>query len=111
MKKILITIALMLSVLQAESVYVKYRGLVNVDRMVTKPIGYSSFVKDIKYNAKYRYLLVNLKGTYYHYCLVPQNVVNEWINSSSLGRYYLNNIKGRYDCRYSPMPTDEQLRR
>ena len=111
MKKILIILALTLSMLQAQSVYVKYKGVVNTDTMVTKSIGYSSFVNDIKYNAKHQYLLVKLNSTYYHYCSIPENVVNNWISSSSLGRYYKYNIRGNYDCRYNYLPTDIQLRR
>ena len=104
MKKILILLALTLSMLQAQSVYVKYRGTVNTDTMTTKNIGYSSFVNDIKYNAKQQYLLVKLNNTYYHYCAVPQRTVNNWISSSSLGSYYNTNIKGNYDCRIYPVP-------
>ena len=90
----------------SETVYVKYRGNVDVDNghFSKLQIGSSSFVNNMYYDKKNEYLLVRLKSTYYHYCSIPDNVVMRWIGSSSLGRYYNSSIKGNYDCRVYPAP-------
>ena len=105
MIKLLLIVFLSLSV-SAKDIYVKYRGYVNVDNGYLKHlnIGYSSKVKDMYYDKTNNYLLVKLNSTYYHYCGINQSVVNQWTTTSSLGRYYLKNIKGNYDCRIYPMP-------
>ena len=105
MIKLLLIVFISLSV-SAKDVYVKYRGSVNVDngQLEHVNIGYSSLVKDMYYDKDNNYLLVKLNSTYYHYCGINPSVTNKWVSSSSLGRYYLNNIKGNYDCRVYPMP-------
>lgn len=107
MLKIILSIAILLSItLNAQNIYVKYRGDVNVDNghFAHLNIGYSSLVKDMYYDKTNNYLLVELKSTYYHYCGISTAVIDKWVSSSSLGKYYLNNIKGNYDCRVFPMP-------
>ncbi len=56
------------------------------------------------YDAEQEYVIVNLTGTYYHYCEVPQNVVNAWRAAESMGQFYNAAVKGRYDCRVLRMP-------
>jgi hypothetical protein len=87
-----------------ESVYVKYRGSVNLSPFACQNTPQSSVVKRICYDAKEGYVVVRLRDTYYHYCEVPRDVVKGWGNSASLGRYYNAKIKGRYDCRLLYMP-------
>ena len=89
-----------LSTAYAESVYVKYRGIVNLDDFRCSWVS-SSFVDRICYQDEARYLLVSLNGTYYHYCGVPEHVFSSWLQASSKGRFYNAYVKGRYDCRYS----------
>jgi hypothetical protein len=84
----------------AETVQVKYRGPVDVSRFDCQS-GASSVVWRTCYDAKNRYLLVNLKGVYYHYCGIPAGVVAAWRGSDSLGRYFGANVKGQFDCRVS----------
>jgi hypothetical protein len=84
----------------AETVQVKYRGPVDVSGFDCQS-GASSVVWRTCYDAKNRYLLVNLKGVYYHYCGMPTSVVAAWRGSESLGRYFEGNVKGRFDCRVS----------
>ena len=84
----------------AESVYVKYRGVVNLDRFRCAWVS-SSFVDRICYQDEEQYLLVSLKGTYYHYCGVPEALFSSWLLAPSKGRFYNAYVKGRYDCRYS----------
>ena len=80
--------------------------MVKVDNQQLKyqSIQSSSLVKDMYYDSANKYLIVKLKETYYHYCGISPNIVSNWINSSSLGSYYLYEIKGNYDCRIYPVP-------
>lgn len=109
MKKILTLYLLMLVVLlpstnvSAERIYVKYRGEVNLDQFSCQRT-VSSFVHRICYLEKKRYLVVLLKNTYYHYCYVPPDVVKSWHSEKSKGRYYIQNIKGSFDCREGGVP-------
>ena len=90
----------------SETIYVKYRGTVNVDNghFSRLDLKSSSLIKDMHYDKNNKYLLVRLKNTYYHYCSIPSRVVTQWKQSTSLGRYYNQNIKGNYDCRANPIP-------
>ena len=44
------------------------------------------------------------QGTYYHYCRMPGAVVADWRTADSLGRFYLANVRGRFDCRLGGIP-------
>lgn len=94
----------MISLANSYSIYVKYRGYVDVSEFQNLDLKSSSFVKEIFFDSKSNYLIVNLKGTYYQYCRVPNSIVSKWVNSYSLGKYYLRNIKGNYDCRLGGVP-------
>ena len=109
MKKFTIVVLLVLLLSShafAKHVYVKYRGQLDTGNghFVSYNLKPSSLVQEIYYDNPNNYLLVSLKGTFYHYCSIPDDVVNSWVSSPSLGRYYLGNIKGRYDCRIYPFP-------
>jgi len=88
-----------------ESVFVKYRGQVSLSGFTCEYTS-SSFVNRICYRPDARYLVVLLGDTYYHYCRVPEGVVEAWLGSSSKGRFYNYEIKGSYDCRQGGLPTD-----
>lgn len=93
----------------AETVEVKYRGPVQLDSFKCTDIFRSSFIRRVCYDREDSYLLLNLNGTYYHYCEVPVSVVNELLNAPSMGSYYGNAIKGKggmgpYDCRVKKVP-------
>jgi|COG998Drversion2_1049125.scaffolds.fasta_scaffold578617_1 hypothetical protein len=104
----LMAVLLLVNTPFAQEINVKYRdttvdvGNGHFEKLNLKP---SSFVNEMYYNNKNRYLLVKLKNTFYHYCGLPPVVVENWINASSLGRYYNYNIKGNFDCRINPVPT------
>lgn len=91
----------------AESVNVKYRGMVNLASFECEQITRSSFINRLCYDSKERYVIVLLKNTYYHYCEVPKSVVGSWKVASSMGRYYGSYIKGNYDCRVNYLPSYE----
>jgi hypothetical protein len=88
----------------AETVFVKYRGQVDLAPFTCESTQRSSMVKRLCYDAKDKYVVVNLSGTYYHYCEVPKNIVSDWLRAESMGRYYNQYIKGRYDCRALHVP-------
>jgi hypothetical protein len=88
---------------QAETVYVKYRGLVDLTGFDCQDTT-SSFVNRICYQKKTHYLIVLLGNTYYHYCRIPPSVVTDWLDASSKGQFYNANVKGEYDCRLGGIP-------
>lgn len=104
--KSIFLILLCSTVLFSETIYVKYRGAIDVDNghFSHLQLKNSTLVKDMYYDKNHEYLLVRLKHTYYHYCSIPHNVVRRWIESPSLGRFYNSYIKGNYDCRIYPVP-------
>ena len=93
--------------LGAENIWVKYRDTAvdvsngNFQHLRLKS---SSLVKDMHYDSDNQYLLVQLNQAYYHYCGIPAEVVEEWIQSQSLGRYYNYYVKGNFDCRVNYLP-------
>lgn len=38
-----------------------------------------------------------IKGDTYKYNLVPEQVYKEFLSSASVGKYYINNIRGKYN--------------
>ena len=88
----------------AETVYVKYRGPVDLSPFKCHLITRSSFVNRLCYDRQEKYVIVKLKNTYYHYCEVPPDIVMDWLKADSIGRFYNANIKGRFDCRKNYVP-------
>ena len=87
-----------------ETAMVKYRGPVDLAPFNCEWVSRSSVVNRLCYDAKEKYVVVNLTGTYYHYCEVPANVVSAWRQADSMGRYYNAVMKGRFDCRVLRAP-------
>ncbi len=108
---VILLILLLISLsLSARTIIVKYRDTtVDVDngRFEELRLKPSSLVMEIFYDEQGNYLLVSLKNTFYHYCGINKPVINTWVNSDSLGRFYLNNVKGNFDCRIFPIPSYE----
>lgn len=98
-------ICLMGGVAHAEEVYVKYRGVVDLAPFSCEQITRSSFIQRLCYDQREQYVIVNLGGTYYHYCEVPKEVVVAWKSSESMGRFYNAYVKGRFDCRVLRVPS------
>jgi hypothetical protein len=92
------------SAAHAETVYVKYRGAVDLAPFKCEVITRSSFVQRVCYDRSERYMIINLQGTYYHYCEIDAGTVNNLLDAKSMGRYYNATIKGRFDCRTNRMP-------
>ncbi len=104
---IIMIMAMTVNVAVAHDIEVKYRAdSVDVsqgdfEEYCLKP---SSMVKALFYDAANAYAIVGLKKNLYHYCGIPQAKITDWVASASLGRFYLKQIKGQYDCRLHPVP-------
>lgn len=100
---LLLIVILPLNQLNAETVFVKYRGAVDLADFDCSNTS-SSFVHRICYDNKNHYAITLLNGTYYHYCRMPSTVVEQWLRAGSKGQFYNRNIKGRFDCRLGGVP-------
>jgi len=90
---------------RAESVDVKYRGPVDLAPFQCETIARSSFIERVCYDAANTYMLINLNGTWYHYCEIDKGTVDALLGAESMGRYFNAAIKGRFDCRTHRVPT------
>jgi hypothetical protein len=73
------------SVAHAETVDVKYRGPVPLDRFKCDPIERSSFIRRVCYDAPNAYMVILLKDTYYHYC----GIELDFISPENLRAFFL----------------------
>jgi hypothetical protein len=88
----------------AESVYVKYRGDVDLKSFDCAGVTRSSFITRVCYDRRNEYMLISLNGTFYHYCEIDAGTVSSLLNAPSMGRFFNQNVKGHYDCRIHRMP-------
>jgi hypothetical protein len=88
----------------AERVYVKARGEVDLAPFRCESVTRSVNVKRLCYDEQEKYVLVSLKGIWYHFCSVPPAMVNGWKRAASKGRYYNDNIRGNFDCSETHAP-------
>ena len=92
----------------AETVFVKYQGPVDLEPFACTDT-VSSFVHRICYKPDQSYLVVLLGDTYYHYCRIPSQVISQWLNADSKGRFYNGSIKGNFDCRLGGLPIKNKI--
>ena len=90
--------------IRAETVDVKYRGEVNLAPFECTVITRGSFVRCICYDRGNSYMLIDLNGTYYHYCEIDSATVAELLHADFVGRVFNANIKGQFDCRTHRVP-------
>ena len=88
----------------AESVDVKYRGLVALDNFHCQVISRSSFIERVCYDDAHDYMLISLEGQYYGYCGVDKATLDGLLTALSMGRFYVAKIRskgteGPFDCR------------
>lgn len=93
----------------AETVYVKYRGLVDLTPFDCKFESRSSLINRICYDAANEYMIIQLREIYYHYCEIDAGTVVALKTAESMGRYYKAYIKGSgqdgpFDCRTHRVP-------
>lgn len=95
---------------RAESVDVKYRGGVDLKTFDCRDINPSSFIQRVCYDKAQSYMIISLRGTYYHYCELPPATLDGLMGAPSMGQFYNQNIKGSgsdgpYDCRTHRIPS------
>ena len=95
--------------IRAEQVDVKYRGPVRLDTFKCQDISRSSFIKRVCYDAVQSYMVINLSGTFYHYCQIDQNTVSNLLGAPAMGKFFNQEIKGSgsvgpFDCRTHRVP-------
>jgi hypothetical protein len=94
---------------RAETVEVKYRGPVDLRTFECTDISRSSFIQRVCYDKAQSYMIISLRGTYYHYCELPPVTFNSLMDAPSMGQFYNQSIKGTgsdgpYDCRTHRVP-------
>jgi hypothetical protein len=95
---------------RSESVDVKYRGPVDLKTFECRDTPRSSFIQRVCYDKPQSYMIINLKGTYYHYCELPSATFDSFMVAPSMGQFFNQNIKGTgadgpYDCRTHRLPS------
>lgn len=94
---------------QSETVDVKYRGAVDLKTFECRDIPRSRFIQRVCYDKPQNYMIINLKGTHYHYCELPAAMFDALMAAPSIGQFYNQNIKGSgsdgpFDCRTHRVP-------
>lgn len=87
---------------------VKYRDTkvdIAHERFEYRNTSKSSWIKGAWYDSENEYLVINLRGTYYHHCGLNTSSWRGFKSASSYGSYYTSNIKGSFDCRTGYIPT------
>src|SRR6266403_1059718 len=79
---------------RSETADVKYRGPVDLKTFECRDINRSSFIQRVCYDKPQTYMIINLKGTYYHYCELPPVTFDALMGAPSMGQFYNRNIKG-----------------
>jgi hypothetical protein len=64
----------------------------------------SSFITGAWYDGSNSYMVIGLRGTYYHYCRMPRSAWSSFRAADSFGRHYNAFIKGNFDCRLGGVP-------
>ena len=89
---------------QAERVYVKARGELDLAPFRCETIARSPNVKRICYDEAQLYALVSLNGIWYHYCGVPASTMVAWRKAREKGRFYNDSVRGHFECTGASMP-------
>jgi hypothetical protein len=94
---------------RSETVDVKYRGAVDLTPFACTDTPRSSFIQRVCYDKAQSYMLISLRGTYYHYCEMPSATFEAFLTAPSMGQFYNQKIKGfgsdgPFDCRTHRVP-------
>ena len=89
---------------RAETADVKYRGPVDLGPFACTTIERSSFIRRVCYDQANAYMIVNLNGTYYHYCDIDRTTVKSLLGAELMGRFFNASIKGHFDCQTGHVP-------
>src|SRR3979411_694099 len=93
----------------SETVNVKYRGPVDLKPFACTDTPRSSFIQRVCYDKAQSYMLISLRGTYYHYCELPVTTFDAFVAASSMGQFSNHRINGTgpdgpFDCRTHRVP-------
>jgi hypothetical protein len=108
MKRFMCSLVIAISLIvdaSAETVDVKYRGQLDLKPFACTTIERSSFIQRVCYDTANAYMVVNLNGTYYHYCDIDEGTVNSFLAAPSMGRFFNASIKGNFACTTGHVPT------
>jgi hypothetical protein len=102
-------VLLLVTSVHSETIDVKYRGPVDLKTFECSDISRSSFIQRVCYDKAQSYMIISLRGTYYHYCELPPAIFDSLTSAPSMGQFYNQNIKGTgldgpYDCRTHRVP-------
>ena len=94
---------------RSETVDVKYRGPIDLKTFDCRDISRSSFIQRVCYDKPQSYMIISLKGVYYHYCELPLAAFDGLIGAPSMGQFFNQNIRGTgsdgpHDCRTHRVP-------
>src|SRR3979411_2230084 len=78
----------------SETVDVKYRGVVDLKPFACADTPHGSFIQRVCYDKAQSYMLISLRGTYYHYCELPAATFDAFATAPSMGQFYNQKIKG-----------------
>lgn len=95
---------LLIAPARAEMVCVKYGSCLSLTPFECETITRSSFIERVCYDAANAYMLISLKGVWYHYCEIDQGTVSGLLAAELMGHFYNGSIKGRFDCRTHRVP-------
>lgn len=104
-----IVVVLLSAEVRSETVDVKYRGRVDLKTFECRDISRSSFIQRVCYDKAQAYMIISLKGTYYHYCELPPATYDGLMAAASMGQFFNQTIKGSggdgpHDCRTHRTP-------
>jgi hypothetical protein len=102
-------VLLLTAEVRSETVDVKYRGPVDLKTFDCRDINRSSFIQRVCYDKTQSYMIISLRGTYYHYCELSLSIYDTFMGAPSMGHFYNQNIKGNgsdgpFDCRTHRVP-------
>ncbi|MES2244207.1 MAG: KTSC domain-containing protein [Pseudomonadota bacterium] len=105
---------LMSQIATAETVPVKYHGTVSLDAFTCSDVKESSDISRICYDKAERYMIIQLKTTYYHYCDIDATTVQGLQKAALKRQFFETRIRGSgtdgpFDCRTHPVPKKYQL--
>jgi hypothetical protein len=92
----------------AETVSVKNHGTVDLRPFDCEWVSRSSVVRRVCYDKPNRYMLINVSGTYYHYCRIDEYTVTRLLRADSVGLHYNANIEGQFGCRLGGVPRSKE---
>jgi hypothetical protein len=79
---------------RSETVDVKYRGGVDLKTFDCRDINPSSFIQRVCYDKAQSYMIISLRGTYYHYCELPPATLDGLMGAPSMGQFYKSEHQG-----------------